>query len=244
MITDHQYWLERGDIYALDALDGTELREFEAHLASGCTICEAYVRESRQALLLLHGTITPMTPSESLKTRVLDQIGRDRLPPLSGRPARQPRRSQVLTGAIAAGIIGAVVAGALVIKRYEPSHTVYQSVIDLLRDPATRDLPLYGAGPTPKAVGRFLWNESGQGHIFVSHLPAAPEGKMYAVWTIARATAPRFVGAITTDATGQGGLHINAARTEQPVETFAVTLEPEGTTAAPTGPMVLVSKKS
>jgi len=31
-------------------------------------------------------------------------------------------------------------------------------------------------------------------------------------------------------------------RTDQPVETFAVTLEPVGTTAAPTGPMVLVSK--
>jgi anti-sigma-K factor RskA len=39
-------------------------------------------------------------------------------------------------------------------------------------------------------------------------------------------------------------LHINAARTEQRVESFAVTLEPEGTTDAPTGPMVLVSKKS
>ena len=45
-----------------------------------------------------------------------------------------------------------------------------------------------------------------------------------------------------TDAAGQGGLHVNVARGERPVETFAVTLEPAGMTAGPTGPMVLVSK--
>jgi anti-sigma-K factor RskA len=111
-----------------------------------------------------------------------------------------------------------------------------------LRDPGTRDFPLYGTGPAPKAAGRFLWNESGEGHIFVNDLPAAPAGKMYAVWTIAQGTAPRYVGTIKTDTAGQGGLHINVARSDQPVETFAVTLEPVGTTAAPTGPMVLVSK--
>lgn len=242
--TGHEHWLEKSDVYALGALDGEELRDFEAHLASGCAICEAYVRETRQALLLLHRTITPMTPSESVKARVLDEIGRDKLAPHSGRAARNPRRWQVLTGAIAAGIIGAVISGAFLIKRYEPRYTVYSSVINLLRDPTTRDYPLYGAGPAKTARGRFLWNESGEGHIFVSNLPAAPEGKMYAVWTIAQASAPQYVGTIKTDATGQGGLHINSTRGEKPVEVFAVTLEPEGTTAAPTGPMVLASKQS
>jgi len=38
-------------------------------------------------------------------------------------------------------------------------------------------------------------------------------------------------------------LHISS-RSGTAVETFAVTLEPDGTTAAPTGPMVLVSKQS
>ena len=93
-----------------------------------------------------------------------------------------------------------------------------------------------------RAAGRFLWNESGEGHIFVTNLPAAPEGKMYAVWTIAPGSAPRYVGTVNTDAAGQGGLHVNVARGERPVETFAVTLEPAGMTAGPTGPMVLVSK--
>jgi anti-sigma-K factor RskA len=242
MAIEHEHWHEQGEIYALDALDGQELKEFEAHLASGCTVCEAYVRETREALLLLHRSLTPMMPPVSIKTRLLDHIAGDRVVPLQPRPRSAWRRWQVITGTLAAGIVGAILAGTLITKHYEPRHTVYTSVINLLRDPATRDFPLYGTGPTPKAAGRFLWNESGEGHIFVTNLPAAPEGKMYAVWTIARASAPRYVGTIQTDRTGQGGLHINTPRTDQPVETFAVTLEPVGITAAPTGPMVLVSK--
>jgi anti-sigma-K factor RskA len=241
MATAHEHWLEKGDIYALGALDGAELQEFENHLASGCSICDAHLRESRQALLLLHRTIAPVAPSDSVKARILDEIARDNIIPLGSR--RERRRWQVMTGVIAAGVIGAVISGAFFVSRYEPRHTVYTSVINLLRDPATRDYPLYGTGPAQNARGRFLWNESGEGHIFVSNLPSAPEGKMYAVWTIAQASVPRYVGTIKTDANGQGGLHIQSSRGEKPVEVFAVTLEPEGSTVAPTGPMVLSSKK-
>jgi anti-sigma-K factor RskA len=244
MATAHEEWFELREIYALGALDGQELKEFEGHLASGCPICQAYVRETREALLLLHRSITPMTPPPSVKTRLFDHIASDKIVPLPDEPPRTWRPWRIITGTLAAGIAGALLAGALVIKRYEPRLTVYQSVIDLLRDPSTRDLSLYGVGPTPEAAGRFLWNQSGEGHIFATNLPPAPEGKMYAVWTIAQGSPPRYVGTITTDPTGRGGLHINATRSERPVETFAVTLEPEGTIAAPSGPMVLVSKQS
>ena len=242
-MSEHENWREQGEIYALGALDGQELKEFEAHLASGCAICETSVRETREALALLHRTLQPMTPSASVKARLVEQIAAEKVVvPLSTR-AKTPRpRWQIMVGTLAAGIVGAVLTGVLFTKRYEPRHTVYTSVINLLRDPTTRDFPLYGGGPTPKAAGRFLWNESGEGHIFVTNLPPAPEGKMYAVWTIAQRAGPRYVGTIKTDAAGQGGLHINVSRGDQPVETFAVTLEPVGTTAAPTGPMVLVSK--
>jgi anti-sigma-K factor RskA len=244
MATGHEHWLERADIYALGALDGEELKELESHLASGCAICEDYLRESREALLLLHRTIMPVTPSDSLKTRVLDAVQDDKLVSIASPPRNRRRRWQILTGTIAAGVMGAVISGLFFTRHYEPQHSAYTAVVDLLRDPTTRDNPLYGAGPTPNARGRFLWNESGEGHIFVSNLPSAAEGKMYAVWTIAQASAPRYVGTITTDVTGQGGLHINSGRSEQPVEIFAVTLEPEGTTVAPSGPIVLASKQS
>ena len=68
MATEHEYWTEQGDFFALGALDGREREEFEAHLAAGCSICEAHVRESREALTVLPRALTPMTPPPAVKT--------------------------------------------------------------------------------------------------------------------------------------------------------------------------------
>ena len=245
MATGHEQWLEQGDIYALGALDGQELKDFEAHLASGCAICEAYIRETRESLLLLHRAITPFEPSSAAKSLIFDQIAGDKkIVPITAVQSKRTGTWHRMVGTIAAGIVGVVITAAYYHYYYEPRHSVYSAVIDLLRDPNTRDVALYGAGPTPAALGRFLWNKSGEGHLFVTNLPAAPEGKMYAVWTIAQESSPRYVASIRTDAKGLGGVHINAAPSDKPIQTFAVTLEPVGTTAAPTGPMVLVSKQT
>ena len=74
MATGHEHWHERGEIYALGALDGQELKEFEAHLASGCPICEAYLRETRETLAVLHRSLRPEAPPLAIKARVLDQV--------------------------------------------------------------------------------------------------------------------------------------------------------------------------
>ena len=209
---------------------------------------QAYLRETHATLSLLHGSLRPELAPPAVKARLFDQIGvTSARRCIHGSKARQERPkswTRDMIGTIAAGVAGMIISATYYSYRYEPRHTLYSSVIELLRDPATRDSPLYGAGPTPQAKGRFLWNESGEGHLFVSDLPAAPEGKMYAVWTIAQQSAPRYVGAIKTDAAGKGGLHINTPRPDRPIATFAVTVEPMGSTAAPTGPMVLVSKPS
>ena len=38
---NHDQWLELADLYAVGALDGRELAEFEAHLATECAQCAA-----------------------------------------------------------------------------------------------------------------------------------------------------------------------------------------------------------
>src|SRR5262245_61370831 len=240
MATEHEYWREQSDIYALGALDGRELDDFEAHLATDCEICRAYLRETHETLKLLHRSLQPRTPPPAVKKRILHQIADEKIVPIAIAKSKRTRGWTRITGVIAAGIIGIVLTGTY----YNHRYSVHNSVINLLRDPATRDLPLYGTGPTPDARGRFLWNESGEGHIFATNLPSAPEGKTYAVWTIAQQSSPRYLGTIETNPKGQGGLHIKTARSDKPVAVFAVTLEPIGTTAAPTGPMVLVSKQS
>jgi anti-sigma-K factor RskA len=242
MATAHEHWLERGEVYALGALDGEELKEFQAHLDADCAICAAYVRETRETLNLLHRSLRRVAPRPEVKSRITEHIYRAEIVSLAAPRRGQAPRWQRIVGTIAAGIIGIVLVG--VFYQFRHREVINTAVVNLLRDPATRDLRLYGAGPTPQAQGRFLWNDTGEGHIFVTHLPSLPRGKTYAVWTISRNSAPCYVGAIDTDANGQGAAHIKSPTSAPPPETFAVSLENEGTTAAPAGPIVLISKQS
>lgn len=242
MATEHEPWLERGELYALGALDGEELNDFQSHLGADCAICKSSLQETRETLNLLPRSLRPVTPRPELKARLLAQIDKERV--VSIPEQKESRRWQRMVGTIAAGIIAVVLVGVYYQYRQEPRDATNRAVVNLLRDPATRDLPLYGAGPMPAAKGRFLWNDSGEGHVFVTNLPAAPAGKIYAVWTIARNSAPLYVGAVETDANGQGAAHIKSAPSPLPIETFAVSLENAGAIAAPAGPIVLVSKQS
>ncbi len=77
MATEHEHWRECSDIYALGALDGEELKNFQAHLATDCPTCEAYVRYRGETLNLLHRSLRPMTPPPAVKARILHQIDND-----------------------------------------------------------------------------------------------------------------------------------------------------------------------
>ena len=153
MSTEHAHWLERGDIYALGALDGEELKDFQAHLAMDCAMCAAYLRETRETLNLLHRSLRPITPRSELKARLLEKVRSEKVVPIA---ALQPKASQCwqrITGMISAGIVAVVVVGAF--YQYRNRAVINTAVVNLLRDPSTRDLPLYGAGANAASQGDF-----------------------------------------------------------------------------------------
>jgi anti-sigma-K factor RskA len=241
-VDEHEYWREQSDLYALGVLHPRDQEKFEAHLNSACDVCETYLHDTREALTLLLRTLPPATPPVAVKERVFQAIVASKVVSAASMP-KEAHGWRRVVGTIAAGIIGMAVTAAYYDYTYRSRFTAYDAVIALLRDPDTRDHILYGTGPSPSAMGRFLWNQSGDGHIFVTNLPVPPAGKTYAVWTIPQSSVPRYVGALQTDAGGRGGLHVKSSGDSR-VETFAVTLEPAGMIAAPTGPIVLTSKRS
>ena len=101
-----EHWQEHHDIYALGALDGQELKDFEAHLAPGCAICEARGRETHEALNLLNRSLQPLTPRAVVKRRVFEQIEKQNVVPIGAAPLKTPRRWQRITGILAAGFAG------------------------------------------------------------------------------------------------------------------------------------------
>jgi anti-sigma factor ChrR (cupin superfamily) len=72
---DHEEWLERAESYAVGALEDTERTRFEAHLSSeDCASCRARLKETQEALVLMPGSLEPVTPPAAVKSRLMAEI--------------------------------------------------------------------------------------------------------------------------------------------------------------------------
>jgi len=73
-------------------------------------------------------------------------------------------------------------------------------------------------------------------------LPPAPEGKAYELWAIAGTGAPVPAGVLIVDAKDVWRLHVASLQTGGAIDAFAVTLQPAGGLAAPSGSRYFVGK--
>src|SRR5438874_1729669 len=69
------WMVTRAATYAVGALDGQDRVEFERHLAGGCDICEATLRESAETLAALARARPPMIPPPAVREELLRRIG-------------------------------------------------------------------------------------------------------------------------------------------------------------------------
>jgi anti-sigma-K factor RskA len=262
-MTSHETFDDLAAVYAVGALDGDDLRRFEAHMAEGCERCALTLRESHEALARAALAGTPAIPPPAVKVALLRRVAaadRRPVPPARSRASWVPWAAA--TAAVA--VITALLTGGLVASRYEArlgqmaretaavrerlqrdeaalrqQVALYRGVVELLRDPATRVVDLQGAGPSPEASGRVIWHEQTGGQLFVTNLPPAPPGKAYELWTLG-GPAPQPAGLFQVDAAGRATHRVEPAA--GPAPKFAVSLEPEAGVPAPTGPIVLASR--
>jgi anti-sigma-K factor RskA len=103
---NHDEWIERAEIYALGALDGEELTQFEAHLALDCPVCENRLRETRETLTLLPRSLPPIAPPSAIRESVLARIAAPSAPPPLVIPRRRWRWWGLAVNApVAAGLL-------------------------------------------------------------------------------------------------------------------------------------------
>lgn len=115
---------------------------------------------------------------------------------------------------------------------------------ELVAHRESRQVLLAGLPAAPNAAARAVWNPgTREAVLLVAGLPAAPPGRVYEAWVIA-AGAPVPAGTFQVDAAGKAVLRLPAVDETSRVKTFAVTIEPDGGTAAPTGAMVLAGAVS
>jgi anti-sigma-K factor RskA len=252
--------LELAAGYALGALDAEDRARFEALLDSGDADAIAALHDFEGAVTGLAAEISE-PPSPAVKAALMARIDAQGHSPeavvqtLAAVTPERPRRSAwtlVLSGAMAAGI-AAIAAGLVISAAYDRRLTDLareaaalrqeterqESLVSLLRDPATQVVLLSGLKTAPDAKARMLWHATAGGLLVAQGLPPAPAGKAYELWVIAGRGTPVPAGVFTVDAKGVGSLRVAPVQAGAAVDTFAVTLEPSAGAPAPTGDMYL-----
>jgi anti-sigma factor RsiW len=210
--------------YALDALDESEEREYEEHLAR-CPECrEQLAALSEAAASLAYGIETP-APPPALRGRIIDAaVGeRPNVVPLRRNTAFRTVAAVAAVAACAAigfGVWSAILSGQLSDAR---KQAVPASVRASVADEAARQI---GAGGVH---GSLVVGRDGRGALVLADLPAAPAGKTYEAWVI-EGGKPQRAGTFE----GGGTVIVPLSRPVPSGATVATTMERAGGVDAPT----------
>lgn len=265
----HEKLSELCSIYALGALDGEELREFEAHLKTGCPLCGQQIREFSEVAASIPEALPNMRPSPDLKDRLMasldHEVSKDRVIDFKSvgkaLPATPSRRRGWFPWAcaIAAGIALMVSLTRLSslnrgfaeqqerlnqqieqLKVLQKLLSDEKEVTQFIAKPGVKITPLAGTDKSPEAVGKVLWSAQEKRALFyASKLPVLPQGKTYQLWIIAN-NKPFDAGIFLVDPQGNGFLKVPSLSEADKAQKFAVTLEPAGGVPQPTGDMHLL----
>lgn len=113
---------------------------------------------------------------------------------------------------------------------------------EMLGSPTSAVFALTGT-ETPNAKARLVFDpKTGKAVLFVEGLPDAPAGKAYQIWWITDPKNPAPGHTFKTGTSGKGELRDQIPQQFIKASIFAVTVEPEGGSPAPTGSIILKSQ--
>jgi hypothetical protein len=225
-------------VYALDALTGLELDQFEHHLHR-CPPCENEVRGFRETATRLAQAVAA-SPPLALRERVLAAASVTRqlspevreMPQAPMRPARSPWLPRLAVAVAAAAVAAAVALGVV---QSSTQHQLSQaqaenrSVAAVLAAPDAR---LAVRRTTDGGLATVVASQSRHALIIsTAGLPALSGGKVYELWFVAGQTARR-AGLLPAPAAGRTAPLLASGL--EPGDAVALTVEPAGGTSHPT----------
>ena len=244
----HEDYKEMIPARALSALDATEAQALNEHLEN-CAECRKELDEWQATAAALALGSNSAEPSPKVRERILDEVRKDLSEPNVVPFRSTPRNlwsSFGSLGAMAAAVLfTALIVGIVVLWRQNNAIRKdleqSQEFVQLVTSPGARVAELKSSAVGAGATATVAYDSNGHAMLVASNLPSLPQGKAYQLWFIVGNKAPMPGKTFAPDRTGQGVIKEQMPREALNSPVFAVTVEPAGGVAAPTGPIYLSS---
>ena len=242
----HEDYKEMIPARALSALDATEERALNEHLEN-CDECRKELEEWQATAATLAVVADPVEPSPKVRERILSEVRKELATPevIPFRAtSRNVWRSFGSLGAMAAVVLfTALIVGLIVIWREnreineELART--REFVQLATTPGAKTNELKGIDRGSGATAKLAYDKTGHAMLMADNLPSVPRGKAYQLWFIVGKNPPMPGKTFSPNSAGKGVLKDQMPKEALDSAIFAVTLEPEGGSTAPTSPIYL-----
>ena len=241
----HDDYKEMIPARALSALDAAEERALNEHLEN-CSECRTELEQWQATAAALSLAPDPAEPSPEVRQRILSEVRKD----LSSTPEVVPFRSAPRNiwssfgtlGAIAAVVLFAALAiGLAVLWRQNQRLEREREFVELVNTPGARVTELRGIDPGLSATAKLAYDRNGHAILMASKLPSVSQGKAYQLWFIVGNKPPVPGKTFVPDSAGNVVLKDELPREAIDANVFAITVEPERGSTAPTSPIYLRS---
>jgi anti-sigma-K factor RskA len=248
----HDQFADDLALLALEALQGDERVTLEKHL-EGCSSCRSELERLRGDMALLALSASGPAPPRRSRERLLKAIAKE---PRAQKIGAARRSSWTLLPWLAAAAL-LLVAGffwqqsdrlAQRVARLQDESAQLQTQLERAREVVSTltstdalRVTLVAAQAPPQPQGKAIYVRERSSLIFLaSNMPALPPQRSYELWLIPTNGAPIPAGMFKPDARG------SATVVEPPLpggveaKAFAITVEPEQGSSAPTMPIVMM----
>jgi anti-sigma-K factor RskA len=247
----HEQFAEDLALYALGGLQGEERVALEKHL-EGCAGCRRELEQLRGDMALMALSTAGPVPPRRARQRLIEAV------------AREPRRDAVsakrgwwivvpwvAAGALAVGLIALWLQNSDLQRQMAglQSQAAQQmaelqranEIVSTLTATDAMRVTLVAAKTPPQPQGKAIYVRDRSSLIFLaSNLQALPPQKAYELWLIPTSGAPIPAGVFKPDGHGSATVINPPLPAGVQAKAFAITVEPESGSSAPTLPVVMV----
>jgi anti-sigma-K factor RskA len=250
-MNEHDKFADDLALYAMGSLEGEERAALENHLET-CTSCRRELDALRGDMAMLALSAPLATPPPQARQRLMKAIAKE--PRHS--PSKEARSWRMLVPSLGAAVFAVLALMFWLqnasmhreVSNLERTNAELQEglaragqIVAMLSDASAAHFTLSAAKAPPQPQGKAIYARDRGSLIFIaSNMPTLPPLKTYELWLIPVSGAPIPSGLFVPDAHGSATVINPPLPAGVEAKTFAITVEPQQGSTAPTTTPIMV----